>query len=85
MTADFVYARLMGTTETPEAGYSPADLTRWSEAAVNWAEGGDGGLPPIGEAAPKKPRDVFIYVISGHKTANPAAAMALLERLPGQA
>ena len=85
VTADFVYARIMGTTETPKAGYSSGDLTRWSEAAVSWAKGGDGGLPPIGKAAPKNPRDVFLYVISGHKAANPAAAMALIEQLPDQA
>ena len=28
-----------------------------------------------------KPRDVYLYVISGHKVRNPAAAMALIERL----
>jgi hypothetical protein len=28
-----------------------------------------------------KPRDVYIYVISGHKVRNPAAAMALMRRL----
>jgi hypothetical protein len=29
----------------------------------------------------KRPRDVYAYVISGHKVLNPAAAMALIERL----
>lgn len=35
------------------------------------------------EQPPAKPtpRDVFLYVISGFKPANPAAAMALMERL----
>ena len=75
----------MGTTETAEAGYSSSDLARWSEVALNWAKGGDGGFPPIGKATAKNPRDVFLYVISGHKAANPAAAMALIERLPNQA
>jgi hypothetical protein len=28
-----------------------------------------------------KSRDVFLYVISGHKVLNPAAAMSLIERL----
>jgi hypothetical protein len=27
------------------------------------------------------PRDVYLYVISGYKAHNPAAAMALIERL----
>jgi hypothetical protein len=28
-----------------------------------------------------KPRDVYLYVISGHKVSNPAAAAALIERV----
>ena len=28
-----------------------------------------------------EPRDVFLYVISGFKERNPAAAMAMIERL----
>lgn len=85
VTADFVYARIMGTTEGPKAGYAPKDLERWGETAKDWEKGGNGGLSPIGPAATKTPRDVFLYVISGHKAANPAAAMALIERLPDQA
>jgi hypothetical protein len=27
------------------------------------------------------PRDVYLYVISGHKVHNPAAAMSLIHRL----
>jgi hypothetical protein len=33
------------------------------------------------EAPPARPRDVFMYFISGAKERAPAAAMALLERL----
>jgi hypothetical protein len=28
-----------------------------------------------------EPRDVFLYVISGHKVHNPAAAVSLIKRL----
>jgi hypothetical protein len=28
-----------------------------------------------------EPREVFLYVISGHKVHNPAAAMSLMQRL----
>jgi DNA-directed RNA polymerase specialized sigma24 family protein len=41
-----------------------------------------GGLETFArESAPRTPRDVFLYVISGHKPLNPAAATALLDRL----
>jgi hypothetical protein len=33
------------------------------------------------DAAGKRPREVFLYFISSAKERNPAAAMALLERL----
>lgn len=65
-TADFVYMRIMGTTEAEPAGYSEAALDRWAARARHWARQG---------------REVFLYVISGHKVLNPAAAMAILARL----
>jgi uncharacterized protein YecE (DUF72 family) len=65
LTAPFVYARIMGTTETEPNGYPDADLAKWAKQARDWA----------------KTRDVFLYVISGFKQRNPAAAIALLERL----
>jgi uncharacterized protein YecE (DUF72 family) len=81
VTAPFVYARIMGTT-APD-GYPPADLDAWATRARAWAEGGaPADLRTVGpKAREKTPRDVFLYVISGHKEANPAAAMALIERL----
>jgi uncharacterized protein YecE (DUF72 family) len=63
---DFVYARIMGTTEGHAAGYAEADLDAWAARAKAWAEAG---------------RDVYVYVIAGHKAANPAAARALIERV----
>jgi len=82
VTATFVYARVMGTTGDEEAGYSGAALDLWAKRAKTWAAG---GAPPDLETlapAPKAPaRDVFLYVISGFKERNPAAAMALIERV----
>ena len=46
-------------------GYSDADLDKWADEARKAA----------------KDRDLFLYVISGEKVRNPAAAMALIERL----
>ncbi|HRO58506.1 MAG TPA: DUF72 domain-containing protein, partial [Burkholderiaceae bacterium] len=66
--ADFVYARIMGTRDDEAAGYSAAALDAWAARARQWA---------TGPAA----REVFLYVISGFKARNPAAAMALMERL----
>ena len=80
-TTDFVYARLQGTQESEALGYSAAALDRWARTARQWAAGETPkDLDPLGKAAPRRPRDVFLYVISGFKTRNPAAAMALIER-----
>jgi len=83
-TAPFIYARIMGTSEAHPAGYAPAALDGWADYARSWARGevpakiaGDlvDGPPKAG------PREVFLFVISGFKPRNPAAAMALIERL----
>ncbi len=81
VTAPFVYARIMGTTEPN--GYDDAALDRWSACARAWAAGkAPAGLQTVEAAKPDKvARDVFLYVISGAKQRNPAAAMALLARL----
>jgi uncharacterized protein YecE (DUF72 family) len=84
VTAPFVYARIMGTQEAEPTGYSETGLARWAKAAQDWAEGGvPEGLETVGPAAPKQKRDVFLYVISGGKVRNPAAAMELIARTKG--
>ncbi|QGZ63267.1 DUF72 domain-containing protein [Paraburkholderia acidisoli] len=83
-SAPFVYARIMGTAQQHGAGYTNADLDRWAERALAWASGetpGDLTTHAKTLAAPKAGRDVYLYVISGYKAHNPAAATALLERL----
>jgi uncharacterized protein YecE (DUF72 family) len=84
-TAPFVYARIMGTRETAELGYSDAALDLWAARAKAWASGSAvDGLDCVDpRRADGKARDVYIYVISGYKVRNPAAAMALLRRLGG--
>ncbi|TDV38951.1 uncharacterized protein YecE (DUF72 family) [Paraburkholderia caballeronis] len=83
LTAPFVYARIMGTTEGEPLGYAPAALDRWAERARTWAAGGapDDLATIEPQPASKAGRDVYLYVISGHKVSNPAAAGALIERL----
>ncbi|MBL9063563.1 DUF72 domain-containing protein [Tabrizicola sp.] len=64
-TAPFAYLRIMGTREAEPLGYSEADLDRWATRLRDMAAA----------------REVFLFVISGHKAANPAAALALIQRL----
>lgn len=80
--APFMYLRIMGTTEDEPLGYTDARLDEWAERVQALAKGRFpkefGGLAPT---APKTPRDVYLYVISGYKARNPQAAMALSARL----
>jgi uncharacterized protein YecE (DUF72 family) len=82
-TAPFVYVRIMGTQSVQKLGYSDAALKLWAARAEAWASGetppGIDSVSPAGASA--QPRDVFLYVISGHKVSNPAAALALIEKL----
>jgi uncharacterized protein YecE (DUF72 family) len=83
VTAPFVYARIMGSAETEERGYSAAALDQWASRAKAWAAGGS--PKDLASVAPPDPdaasREVFLYVISGAKERNPAAAMALIDRV----
>ena len=80
--AGFVYVRAMGTTEKEKAGYSRAAIVRWAARAKAWEQGGaPDDLKLLTNAAVKKPRDVFLFVISGAKARNPAAAEALIAAL----
>ncbi len=87
LTGDFVYARLMASQSSIASGYSRTSLDAWATRARHWAGGGDlAELPHVATSAADdaknaKPRDVYIYFISAAKERNPAAAMALLQRL----
>jgi uncharacterized protein YecE (DUF72 family) len=82
---DFVYARLQKGREDIATGYPPKELDRWAERARAWARGGapmDLALVDSVNKAKAQPRDVFVYFIHEAKVRAPAAAMALIERLP---
>ncbi|RDZ29637.1 DUF72 domain-containing protein [Lysobacter silvisoli] len=84
LTGDFVYARLMRSRADVATGYSDDELDQWTQRAQQWAQGGDPAeLPHAGTAgeAAKLRREVYLYFISAAKARNPAAAMALLQRL----
>jgi len=83
VTADFIYARIMGTEAKQQLGYPPATLKKWAQRAQAWEKGEEPKkLPLLAAAAPKKKRDVFLFVISGAKERNPAAAQAIIAALP---
>ena len=64
-------------------GYPSRELDAWAGRAKDWAKGGaPADLALVAPAAEKTPRDVFLYVISGDKVRNPAAAMAPANVLP---
>ena len=86
LTGDFAYARLMRSAMSEDTGYAPTALSAWAERAQRWAAGAEpADLPRIeqAEATPDDAiaRDVFVYFISAAKARNPAAAMALMQRL----
>ncbi len=72
----------MGTRAGETLGYSGSALDRWADRLRAWASG---AAPDLGRVEPQdgigRPRDVFLYVISGAKVHNPAAAMALISRV----
>ena len=82
VTGNFVYARLMGTSEKEKLGYSKAAIEKWAARAKDWSKGGvPKDLPLIAKPAAKEQRDVFLFVISGAKAKNPHAAQALIATL----
>jgi uncharacterized protein YecE (DUF72 family) len=83
LTAPFVYARIMGTKSTETKGYSAGSLTHWAARARAWAAGEvpddlEYVEPGTGD---NEPRQVFLYVISGHKVLNPVAAISLIKSI----
>lgn len=84
LSAGIVYARLKRSTAEEADGYPPAALDAWARRARCWAEGGEpDDLPRIAAAAAATaaPREVFVFFIGAAKARNPAAALALRQRL----
>jgi uncharacterized protein YecE (DUF72 family) len=87
LTGDFIYARLQQGDDAIATGYPLKALDAWAKRARAWAAGSaPDDLPSIANKPAKKAaRDVFVYVIHEGKIRAPAAAMALIERLGGEA
>jgi uncharacterized protein YecE (DUF72 family) len=63
--ADFAVTRMMRTQAGEPAGYSSADIAKFAKMYKDWSA----------------KQDVYAFFISGAKERNPAAAMALQDRL----
>jgi len=88
VTGDFVYARLQTGDDAVETAYEPAVLDAWAGRLLTWAEGGrpaDLACADPAYLAPVQPRDVFAFIIHEGKLRAPAGAMALIERVRGEA
>lgn len=82
LSGDFVYARLQCSREEEPAGYSAEALDRWAGIAKAWARGeSPEGFDYAAAPPPPRPRETFLFFISGAKARNPVAARALIERL----
>lgn len=83
VTGDFVYARLMRSRSSVVTGYAAKALDRWAANARAWARGKTpDDLQYVSREQPAaKSRDVFIFFISAAKERNPAAAIALRNRI----
>jgi len=86
VASDFVYVRIMGTQAKERLGYPKAALAKWAERTKAWEKGEapkDLALlaPPAPQPKTKTKRDVFLFVISGAKERNPAAAQAIIAAL----
>lgn len=82
LSGDFAYARLQRSRERVATGYRPGELKRWAEVAKGWARGeSPAGFPYVAEPPEPRPRETYVFFISGAKERNPAAAEALIRRL----
>jgi uncharacterized protein YecE (DUF72 family) len=82
VTSGFVYVRLHGDRELYVSGYGDAALDRWAARVRTWQLGGtptDGRT--LGQKAPVREREVFVYFDNDVKVQAPFDAMALAHRL----
>ncbi|HSW09072.1 MAG TPA: DUF72 domain-containing protein [Aquabacterium sp.] len=84
VTGQLVYVRMMRTDAKLPEGCAPSVLDRVAACGQVWRDGHEpSDLPRVEPPPPATaPRDVFMFFISGAKEKAPAAAMALLRRLP---
>lgn len=83
LTGSVVYARLQNASAEEPNGYAEADLDRWAARCRDWEAGKPMDDPaPLAPATETPERPVFVFMINGAKEKAPAAAKALMARLP---
>lgn len=87
VTSNFIYARLMRADASMPTGYPEPALDAWAKVARTFARGSE--PKEFARVSQQQPsdgsRDVYVYFINGAKERAPAAAIALLSRLRGEA
>ena len=80
VTSDFAYLRLHGAEELYTSGYDEPSLQRWAQRVRVLRDGGtpDDG-PRLAPAAPRQPREVYVYFDNDVKVRAPVDAMRLAE------
>ncbi len=84
LSADFAYCRLHGSDELYRSRYGDDALDRWALRASCWARGlpmADGDFIAPEDAAPPRPREVFVYFDNTDKLHAPEDARRLMRRL----
>lgn len=84
VTADFIYARLHGSTQMYASRYTDQELDWWAERIRTWAAGGRAADANRvgGRAAPRRrERDVYVYFDNDQQAHAPHDALRLIERL----
>ena len=80
-TANFSYMRILGTSEEAALGYSDAALDRLTAQMIGLAKGEAADGVALAADHVTQPRDVYGFVIGGHKVVNPMTAQALINRV----
>lgn len=86
VTSDLVYVRLHGSEQLYASGYGDEALEVWARRVVEWSEGGtpaaEGRARRVDEeAAPVRPRDVYVYFDNDAKVHAPFDAENLRQKV----
>jgi uncharacterized protein YecE (DUF72 family) len=80
-TADFVYVRLHGNEQLYVSGYGGRALDSWAGRIRAWSSGREADGEHAGPPAPRRRRDVYVYLDNDAKVRAPFDALALKKRL----
>jgi uncharacterized protein YecE (DUF72 family) len=82
LSGDIAYARLQRSRGDVATGYPAVEIDCWAKAARAWSRGeSPEGFDYAARPPEPRPRETYVFFISGEKPSNPAAAEALIGRL----